>query len=61
MADFTIISKPVAIKFECPFCEEDVELSWAKVNPPAYWGEEWNDVKCPNCGEMVSLGDYTYD
>jgi sarcosine oxidase delta subunit len=61
MADFRIISKPVAISFECPFCEEDVELSWAKLNPPECWCDEWEDVKCPFCGERVSLGDYTYD
>lgn len=56
MADFTIVSKPVAIRFECPFCEEDVELSWAKITPPWSWTDEWDDAKCPFCGEIVSLG-----
>lgn len=61
MVDFRIISKPVAIGFDCPFCEEDVEISWAKIKPPYYWGDKWEDVKCPSCGKTVSLGCCTYD
>lgn len=61
MADFTINSRPVSITFECPFCEQDVEISWEKLEPPKYWGDEWEDVECPLCGVMVTLGDWKYD
>lgn len=61
MADFRIVSKPVYIAFECPFCEEEVNLSWARIEPPENWADEWDDVKCPYCGEWVSLGDWVYD
>ena len=61
MADFIIVSKPTHIALECPFCELDIELSWAKINPPKCWTDEWEDVKCPNCGKMISLGEWEYD
>ena len=61
MADFTILSKPVAIRFECPFCENEVEIQWNKIEVPDSWCDDWSDIKCPYCGKMVSLGEWTYD
>ena len=61
MADFTILSKPVAICFECPFCESEVEIPWSKIEVPDSWCEDWGDIGCPYCGKMVSLGEWTYD
>ncbi len=61
MADFRIVSAPVAIAFECPFCEYEIEIPWKDVYAPGCWQDEWPDVKCPECGELVSLGDWTYD
>lgn len=59
--DFTIISSPSYIHLECPFCEEEVEISWAKLKVPQSWCDKWEDVKCPLCGKMISLGDWKYD
>ena len=59
--DFVILSRPVAISFTCPFCKTDQEVSWNDIIAPEYWGDEWDDVECPNCGELVSLGDWEYD
>ena len=61
MADFTILSKPVAIRFECPFCESEVEIQWNKIKVPDSWCDDWDDIECPSCGKMVSLGEWTYD
>ena len=61
MADFTILSKPVAISFECPFCESEVEIPWNKIEVPDSWCDDWGDIECPSCGKMVSLGEWTYD
>lgn len=61
MADFTIVSKPVSIHFECPFCEQDIEIPWQKIDAPASWADEWPEVLCPECGKPVVLGDWTYD
>ena len=38
MADFTIVSRPVAIRFQCPFCESEEEIPWEEVKHPDYWG-----------------------
>lgn len=61
MADFIIMSRPVAIHFTCPFCELECDIPWEDVQHPEYWGDEWEDVECPNCGSQVSLGDWEYD
>lgn len=59
--DFTINSRPVSIRFRCPHCYERVEISWKALNAPEYWGDSWEPVECPDCGEWVELGDWTYD
>jgi transcription elongation factor Elf1 len=59
--DFTIVSKPAWITFECPHCGCNVEISWHNVNEPEYWGDDWGEVECNVCGELVELGDYDYD
>ena len=61
MADFTIVSRPVSIRFQCPFCESEEEIPWEEVKHPDYWGDEWDDIECPSCGKMVSLGEWIYD
>lgn len=57
---YEIISKPDYIKFECPHCEEVIEIDFADVNfYTDYWGDgAW--VDCPMCNEEVELGDYGY-
>lgn len=61
MADFRIESVPHHISFTCPHCESDVEIPWRQANPPQSWSDQWDDVKCPECGEMVTLEDWEYD
>lgn len=59
--DYTIVSKPDHIIFECPHCGEYVEVDFLLVYfNTSYWGDgAWCD--CPNCGKEVELGDYDYD
>lgn len=60
--NYTIISAPKYIKFDCPNChEEDVEVDFDDVDfNTDYWGDgAW--VHCPECGKDVELGDYEYD
>lgn len=61
MADFKIISKPIEICFECPHCENYVSLSWGRIEAPECWCDPWPDVKCPECDEIVPLGEWEYD
>lgn len=59
--DYTIISRPSQVFFECPHCKEDIYLDFTDVYFKSdYWGDgAWCD--CPKCGEKVELGDYEYD
>lgn len=59
--DFLIVSTPVAIKFDCPQCGEDVEIAWDKVDRPSCWSDEWPEIECPHCGKTVALGEWNYD
>ena len=61
VADFTIVSKPVAIRLECPFCEEEIEIPWREVEVPENWSDNWPAVACPNCGKEIALDDWDYD
>lgn len=60
-ADFTILSRPCAIKLECPYCEEEIEIDWEDVNAPECWSDYWDDIECPECGKTIKLGDWEYD
>ena len=59
--DFTIISTPVKIIFDCPHCGCEAEVPWQLVDVPEYWGDDWGKVECSICGKIVQLGDYNYD
>ena len=58
---FRIISRPVKITFVCPYCEVSQEIDWKDLNVPEYWGDDWGEVKCPDCGKILELGEYDYD
>lgn len=48
--DFYINRKPVSISFECPNCDCDVTIDWSDLDVPDYWGDDWGETECPNCG-----------
>lgn len=58
--DFTIISKPAYISFECPHCRRPAEIQWRDLCVPEYWVDDWGAVLCPYCEKEVELGDYDY-
>lgn len=59
--DYIIFSKPDFIKFECPYCKEEVKTDFNNIDYDTdYWGDGgW--VDCPHCEEEVRLGNYEYD
>lgn len=61
VADFIIISEPVAIELECPHCEEEVRIPWREIEVPECWSDNWPSVSCPNCGKEIALDDWQYD
>lgn len=60
--DYTIVSKPDYITFDCPHCkEEDIHVDFSDVDfKTDYWGDG-AFVDCPNCGKEVELDNYDYD
>lgn len=59
--DFTIEAVPTNIRFLCPNCRAHVTIPWGDLDVPEYWGDDWGQVDCPDCGAAVELGDYEYD
>ena len=59
--EFSIISAPIAIRFNCPYCGIEVQLKWNEVDAPHYWGDTWPPVKCPECKKSVELDTWEYD
>ena len=57
---YEIISKPDYITFECPHCEEEVQVPFECANyNTSYWGDGAL-VNCPECGKEVELDEYDY-
>lgn len=59
--DFHISVKPTSIELECPFCRNEIVISWEDISTPECWGDKWDDVICPYCYNPIELGDYEYD
>ena len=58
--DYMIISAPKYIIFTCPYCGEEVQVEFEKVD---YLTEVWNDgawVDCPECDKEVKLCNWEY-
>ena len=60
--DYTIVSKPYYIIFDCPYCkEEDIQVDFCNIDfKTDYWGDG-AFVDCPNCGKEVELDNYDYE
>ena len=51
--DYTIVSKPAFVNFICPFCFNDVEVSFSDED---FKTDYWNDgayCNCPLCGYVA--------
>lgn len=55
----TVYSKPEHVEFECPHCEEDIEIAYdefEKMIGSDYWGDwQYNEFICPNCGGYIGV------
>ena len=59
--DYMILSAPKDVKFICPYCKEEVQVEFEKLD---YLTEVWDDgalVDCPECGKEVKLCGWEYD
>ena len=58
---FHIDTKVVSISLDCTHCGDRVVIPWKEVDVPEYWGDDWGEIACPECGKAVKLGEYEYD
>lgn len=58
---FHIDTKVVSISLDCPHCGDRIVIPWKEVDVPEYWGDDWGEITCPECGKAVKLGEYEYD
>lgn len=59
--NYIITSKPSYITFECPFCHEEVDVDFDKVEFNTYYWRDGAWCDCPECCKKVKLNDYEYD
>lgn len=60
--NYTIVSVPKYIIFDCPHChEEDVKVDFNNIDFKTDYCGYGAWVNCPRCGKEIELGDYTYD
>ena len=63
--ELTIIQAPVKVKFDCPFCECEIEIDYEEFcddmmnDYPGDW--EMETIKCTNCHKEVVIGNIEWD
>ena len=54
-----IIQTPAKARFECPYCEEEINMSYTDFESQqlsSYFGD-WDNVECPECGKSIEIDD----
>gem|GEM_PF-4084494 len=63
MADITVNQVPVNVNLECDNCEEDITISYkefiSRYGEPCDW--MYQEVKCPHCGYVNTIGSWDFD
>jgi len=61
--DVTIVQTPIKVSFECPHCEEDINVDYIEIiallGEPIDWMHEW--IECPECNLMCKIDDVDWD
>lgn len=57
----TVYSNPEHVEFECPHCEEYIEIAYdefEKMIGSDYWGDwQYNEFDCPKCGGYIGVDE----
>lgn len=61
-----ILQKPIVVVFDCPYCEEEIEISYEEFEKitNADLGEIFNDspsFNCPKCNEKLYIDEVDLD
>lgn len=62
--DITIISEPTWVKFDCPFCGEEIEMLYSDFYnlircEVCDW--EYSKFECPECNKEIEVDDVNWD
>lgn len=64
-ADITIETTPKYVKYECPYCGEEVEIDYDDFEdemPDDYWGDWCGErVTCEKCGRDFEINGVEVD
>lgn len=62
-ADFTIVTAPIYVTWECPYCGKEFEDDYKEFSTisdnPGHWSGE--KVECPNCKREIIIDDVDWD
>lgn len=55
--DITVIQSPVAVEFECPHCEEDINIDFVEFEGMAGEPCDWcyTKIECPKCEKKIQI------
>lgn len=63
--DVTIVQTPKYVRYECPYCGEEVEVDYDDFNDDRiddYWPDwEGDTVICDECGAEFKIGSVEVD
>lgn len=61
--DISIRQTPVSANYECPHCEEEIEIDYQDfcndVGEQCDW--QYTDIECPNCGKTIEIDSVDWD
>lgn len=62
-ADVTVIQKPITVKLDCPYCDEEIEIDYSEfegmVGEPCDWN--YSKFNCPKCGKEIEIDGVDWD
>ena len=55
--DIVVIQNPVWIRFQCPYCREDIKIDYNdfcdEVGEPCDWNS--SEIECSQCNETIRI------
>jgi len=55
--DISVITKPISIQFECPYCDSEVTIDYddfeSEVGECCDW--PYSKIKCPECEKVLEI------